>query len=83
MPLSVGEVKAFVESFPGIAPDAGAFAERLVEALLVGDAGGSHDARAAAELYGDFAVSFAAHGWGEARLARAKRKDVLRAAALA
>ena len=77
------EVEAFVKGYPGIAPDAEAFTERLVEALLVGDAGGSHDARAAAELYGDFADAFAAHSWVETRLQRASRGVVLRAAALA
>ena len=56
-------------------------AERLVEALLVGGASGSHDARAAAEIYGDFANAFAAHSWSEPRLARAGRMAILRAAA--
>ena len=77
------EVEAFVENFPNIAPDAGAFSARLVEALLVGDNGGTHDARAAAELYGDFADAFAAHSWIEPRLARARRRVILRTAALA
>ena len=47
------------------------------------DASGSHDARDAAELYGDFADAFAARSWEEPRLARASRKVVLRSAALA
>ena len=64
------EVEAFINGYPGIAPDAEVFAERLVEALLVGGASGSHDARAAAEIYGDFANAFAAHSWSEPRLAR-------------
>ena len=75
------EVEAFVRGFPGIAPDAEAFAERLVESLLVGGASGSHDARAAAEIYGDFANAFAAQTWSEPRLARAGRMAILRAAA--
>ena len=75
------EVEAFVKGLPGIAPDAEAFAEHLVETLLAGAAGGSHDARAAAEVYGDFANAFAAHSWTEPRLARAGRMAVLRAAA--
>ena len=75
------EVEAFVKGCPGIAPDAGAFAERLVEALLVGEAWGPHDLRAAAEVYGDFAAAFAAHSWIEPRLARSRRGLVLRAAA--
>ena len=78
------EVEDFIKSFPGIAPDAGAFAERLVEALLGGgEAIESHDARAAAELYGGFADAFVGHGWSERRLARVGRGAVLRAAALA
>ena len=32
------EVEAFINGYPGIAPDAEVFAERLVEALLVGGA---------------------------------------------
>ena len=76
------EVEAFVRGFAGIAPDAEGFAERLVDALLVGD-GGRHDAREAAELYGDFADAYAAHSWMEPRLERVRRKVVLRAAALA
>ena len=74
------EVEAFINGYPGIAPDAEVFAERLVEALLVGGASGSHDARAAAEIY-DFANAFAAHSWSEPRLARAGRMAILRAAA--
>ena len=77
------EVEAFVRGFAGIAPDAEGFAERLVDALLTGDAGGRHDAREAAELYGDFADAYASHGWSEQRLQRARRRVVLRAAALA
>ena len=77
------EVEAFVCGFSGIAPSAEGFAETLVDALLAGDAGDRHDAREAAELYGDFAEAYAAHGWKESRLERARRKVVLRAAALA
>ena len=75
------EVEAFINGYPGITPDAGAFAERLVESLLVGEALGPHDLRAAAEVYGDFANAFAGHSWSEPRLARAGRMAILRAAA--
>ena len=77
------EVETFMSGFSGIAPSAEGFAETLVDALLAGDAGDRHDAREAAELYGDFAEAYAAHGWKESRLERARRKVVLRAAALA
>ena len=77
------EVEAFVRGCSGIAPGAEAFAETLVDALLIGGAGGWHDAREAAELYGDFADAYAAHSWMEPRLERVRRKVVLRAAALA
>jgi hypothetical protein len=77
------EAEAFVRGFAGIAPDAEGFAERLV-ILLIGDAGGWHDAREVAEeLYGDLADAYAAHDWSEQRLQRARRRVVLRAAALA
>ena len=77
------EVKDFMRSFPGIAPDAETFAERLVEALFGGEAIKSHDAHAAAEVYSDFVDAFIGHGWIERRLVRAGRSVVLRAAALA
>ena len=70
-------------TFPGIVPDAEAFAEQLVDALLDGEAIESHDARAAAELYGDFADAFVGNRWSDRRLARVGRGAVLRAAALA
>ena len=77
------EAEAFVRGFSGLSPAAEGFAECLVDALLVGDAGDWHDARETAELYGDFADAYAAHGWTETRLQRASREVVLRAAALA
>ena len=77
------EVEAFVRGFPGIAPGAEGFAERLVHALLGGGADDWHDARETAELYGDFADAYAAHDWIESRLERTRRNFVLRAAALA
>ena len=77
------EVKEFIKGFPGIAPDAETFAERLVEALIGGGTVASHDARAADEVYGDFAETFIGHGWSERILQRVSRRVILRAAALA
>ncbi len=76
------EVVSFVEAFPGAAPDAGAFAERLVDILLRGGAGEAYDVRTAEELYGDFTGCFLANDWKEPRL-RVGRHVVLSAAALA
>ena len=77
------EVKDFIESFPGIAPDAQTFAERLVEALLGDEAIEFFDAHVAAELYGDFADAFVGRDWSERRLAHVGHRVILRAAALA
>ena len=77
------EVKVFIKSFSGMAPDAETFAERLVEALLGVEAIKSHDPRTAIEVYGDFVEAFIGHGWSERRLRRVGRSVVLRAAALA
>ena len=78
------EVENFIKSFAGIAPDADTFAERLVEALLGGEAAvKSHDASAADEVYGDFADTFVGHGWSERILGLVGRRAILRAAALA
>ena len=78
------EVKEFIKIFPGIAPDAETFAERLVEVLLGGEAAiESHDASAADEVYGDFADTFVGHGWSERILGLVGRRAILRAAALA
>ena len=76
------EVASFVEAFPGVAPDAGAFAERLVDILLRAGAGEAYDVRTAEELYGDFTGCFLANDWKEPRL-RVGRHVVLSAAALA
>jgi len=76
------ELVRFVDGFSGVAPDADAFAERLVEMLLGGDGSGDIDLTAAKSIFGEFASAYVAYAWTDRRL-RVGRHVVFRAAALA